>query len=155
MCRPRRGDICYVLRSCSRTFLAGYRLVDSKKRRYWAGTGRAGALALREFGFCTGIRPAWCCVRANRPSAVLRLRIGESKWGQIKIQEDPLFGARNAPTKFCSDPFCGLCLAPDPPPRPASPAQPSQPPPANGSLGKPLTPQTVALRLSRPVGYTG
>ena len=29
-----------------------------------------------------------------------------SKWGQIKIQDNPLFGARNALTKFCSDPFC-------------------------------------------------
>ena len=29
-----------------------------------------------------------------------------SKWGQIKIQEDPLPGACNAITKFCSDPFC-------------------------------------------------
>ena len=39
MCRPRRSNVCYVLRSCSRTFLAGYRLVDSKNRHYWAGTG--------------------------------------------------------------------------------------------------------------------
>ena len=38
----------------------------------------------------------------------------ESKWGQIKIQEDPLFGARNALTKFCSDPFCAACGARDP-----------------------------------------
>jgi hypothetical protein len=29
-----------------------------------------------------------------------------SKWDHIKIQEDPLIGARNAITKFCSDPFC-------------------------------------------------
>ncbi len=28
------------------------------------------------------------------------------KWGQIKIQDDPLFGARKAATKLCSDPFC-------------------------------------------------
>jgi hypothetical protein len=25
---------------------------------------------------------------------------------QIKIPEDPRFGARNARTRFCSDPFC-------------------------------------------------
>ena len=55
------------------------------------------------------------------PSPALRERVGvralasgESKWGQIKIQEHPLFGARNAPTKFCSDPFCALCGAPAP-----------------------------------------
>ena len=33
-------------------------------------------------------------------------RLEGSKWGQIKIQEDPGFGARHAITKFCSDPFC-------------------------------------------------
>ncbi len=47
----------------------------------------------------------------------------ESKWGQIKIQEDPLFAACNALTKFCSDP--SRCLRrTSPSPRPASPAQP-------------------------------
>ncbi len=32
--------------------------------------------------------------------------MASSKWGQIKIQEDPLFGSRHAITKFCCDPFC-------------------------------------------------
>ena len=36
----------------------------------------------------------------------------ESKWGQIKIQEDPIFGARQCITKFCSDPFCVLVYIP-------------------------------------------
>ena len=54
----------------------------------------------------------------------------ESKWGQIKIQDDLLFAARNALTKFCSDPFCAVCGAQDPRharPHPHSPASPAQP----------------------------
>ena len=42
------------------------------------------------------------CVAAN---GVIEAN-GHSKWGQIKIQDDPLLKARNAITKFCSDPFC-------------------------------------------------
>ena len=44
-----------------------------------------------------------------------------SKWGQIKIQDDPLFGARNALTKFCSDPFCVVSGASGRPLRTKSP----------------------------------
>ena len=32
----------------------------------------------------------------------------ESKRGQIKIQDDHRFGARNTITKFCPDPFCAV-----------------------------------------------
>ncbi len=38
-----------------------------------------------------------------------------SKWGQIKIQENPLFEACDAITKFCSDPFCVASGARGPP----------------------------------------
>ena len=57
MYRPRRSNVCYVLRSCSRTFLAGYRLVDSKNRHYWVGTGWLARWRWEGLGFCTGIRP--------------------------------------------------------------------------------------------------
>ena len=60
------------------------------------------------------------------PSPALRVRAGvradangESKWGQIKIHEDPQFGARNALTKFCSDPFCAVCGEQGPPRSPS------------------------------------
>ena len=69
----------------------------------------------------------------------------ESKWGQIKIQENPLFAARNALTKFCSDP--SRCLRRTrPSPRPASPAQPSV---TRTAQPHPHSPRSARLRVGR------
>ena len=48
----------------------------------------------------------WFVVGRSCAEANGVIQAQESKWAQIKIQEDPLFGARIAITKFCSAPFC-------------------------------------------------